>query len=167
MKRIILLLLLVSVGLNIGLGFTLKRQRDEMESAPSWAFREPGAARSELGERGPGPGRGRFDKERMGRMRDMRARIEPQLEVQRAEVFAARQALNEALSRDDVDEAEIMARVGDMIAAQGGIDSLIVSGLVNELRQMPAGERDEILRMLDHFSSGFRGRGRGRPPVSP
>ena len=165
MKRAVLLLLLVSVGLNMGLGFALKRQRDEMESAPPWTFREPGSGRFEQTDRRPG--RGRFDVERMGRMRDMRARIEPELEVQRVELLAARQALHEALSREDVEEAEIMARVGDMIAAQGGIDSLVVSGLVRELRQIPVGERDEILRMLDHFSDGFRGRGRGRPPVSP
>jgi len=164
MKRTVLLLLLLSVGLNIGLGFALKRQRDETAASPPRAFHE---GRYHTDREGRGPGQGRFPKERMERMREMRNRIEPRLMVQREAFRVARQALQDALSQEDADEAEIMARVGDMIAAQGGIDSLVVSNLVKEMRNMSPDDRKEVLRMLDHFGGGFRGRGRGRSPVSP
>lgn len=164
MKRTVLMLLLLSVGLNIGLGFALKRQRDESAASPPVAFHE---GRKHADWEGRGPGRGHIPKERMEHMREMRTRIGPELGVQREAFHVARQALHDALSREDADEAEIMARVGDMIAAQGGIDSLVVSHLAREMRTMSLDDRKEILRMLDHFGGGFRGRGRGRPPVSP
>jgi hypothetical protein len=162
MKRVILLLLLVSVGLNIGLGLALKRQKDEIEAMPAWVHvaRAPGDT-ARVGIR---PGR---ERPHRGRMRDMRVRIEPQLAAQREAFDAARRALQAAMSHEEADEAEIMALVGDMIAAQGGIDSLVVSNLVKEMRLMSPAERQEVLHMLDRFGGGFRGRGKGRPPVSP
>jgi len=161
-----LLLLLVSIGLNIGLGVALKRSRDGALETSRWSYvdRVPGFDRPDSLRPG---GHGRFGRECLHRMREMHARLSPELNERRRLLHAARAALNEALHRDDVDEDEIMELVGAMIAAQGGIDSLLVSNLVRELQLMPPEDRDEFLRQLDRIGGPFTGRGRGRPPVSP
>lgn len=156
MKRLILLLLLLSVGLNVGLGIALKRQRDELDALPPWAFNDHGPQHPDSGDRP-------FHKGHMCRLREMRKRIEPQLRMRQADLDIARAALKEALGRPEADEEEILARVSAMIAAQGGIDSLLTSNLVSELKQMSPDERREVIRMIDRFG-GRRG---SRPPDSP
>jgi len=166
MKRALLLLLLVSLGLNIGLGIALKRSRDSVLDAPRWLS----------GERGPGFGRpdslpgepGSFGPERMHRMREFRERLSPELDAKRAALGEARTALHEALRRYDLEEGEILALVNDMIKAQGGVDSLIVSNLAREFRHMPPEERERILQRLERHRGGtFARQGRGRRSVSP
>ncbi len=164
MKRLILPLLLLSIGLNIGLGITLKRQRSELDRLPPWVFRDRGP---EAGRPGGGPHHGGH----MGRLREMRDRIQPEMETRQAAFKAAREALYEALAREPMDEDEILARVGDVITVQGGIDSLMTSNLVEELKGMAPESRREVIRLLDRFDDRRRGRfgGRrgGRPSVSP
>ncbi len=153
MKRALLFVLLISVGLNIGLAVSLHRSR---EAAVAPAAHEPGE---------PRPGRpGRQGRDRMYSLHE---RLSPELGEHRRAVHAAREALREAMSREDVDEDEIMARVGAMVAAQGRIDSLVATNMVQTLREMTPEERREFLNHMPWMRRHLRGRGRGAGPGSP
>ena len=168
MKRLILLLLLLSVGLNVGLGITLKRQKDELDALPPWVFkdRDSGSKPREAVSMRPAY---------MENLRVMRERIKPQLELREAVVDSTRVALRTALAQSDPDEAVIMRYVSGLIAAQGSIDSLITANLVSELKRMTPEERRAVARMIEGFGSrpprrfgGRHGHRRsGPPPVSP
>ncbi len=166
MKRALLLFLLISVGLNIGLAVSLKRSRDVVPAAHPWLTREHGPGFPDPDSLHPGPP-GRFDRDRLHRMREMHARLSPELAEHRRSLHEARSALREAMSFEDVGEAEIMRLVGAMVAAQGRIDSLVASNLVQELHKMTPGERAEILRRMPWMCDPLKGRSRGHRPVSP
>ncbi|MBC8423940.1 periplasmic heavy metal sensor [bacterium] len=166
MKRALLFVLLISVGLNIGLAVSYHRSRDEAPQADSRygpghgpGSHDPADPRHDRPDRGDGEGR--------GRLKEMHARLEPELAEHRVAVQGARAALREAMSREDVDEDEIMELVGAMVAAQGRIDSLVASNLVRELSDMPPGERQQFLRRMPWMRRQLGGRGRGSGPGSP
>ena len=166
MKRALLLFLLISVGLNIGLAVSLKRSRDVALDPRPWPVREGRPVFDDPDILRPGPP-GRFGGERLRRMREMHQRLSPELVQHRQSLLEARMTLREALGREDMDEAEILGLVGAMVAAQGRIDSLVASSLVQELREMTPMERDEILRRLPWMHDPLKRRGRGYRPVSP
>lgn len=159
MKRALLFVLLVSVGLNIGLAVSLHRSR-EAAHAPYPRF-EPG--HGEPVEARPGRP-GRFGRDKMHHLYES---LSPELAEHRRAVHEARLALREAMGREDVDEAEIMARVRDMVAAQGRVDSLVASRLVQTLSELSPEERREVLERMPWMRRGLRGRGRGAGPGSP
>jgi Spy/CpxP family protein refolding chaperone len=166
MKRILLIVLLVSVGLNIGLAVSLHRSRGDARPLDPWQGRGAGPGLHDPGETRPGP-EGRPGRPSLERLHGMRERIRPELREHRQSVHAARESLRAALSREDVDEAEIMELVGAMVAAQGRIDSLVAVNMVQTLRELTPEERREVLDHMPWRRYGRGGRGRGGGPGSP
>lgn len=148
MKRVLLLVLLLSAGLNIGLGMALHRARGDQREASSrpWMDHGPGMRPGEAppGESGghPGPGGGR------ARLEQMRKRLGPEADRLRREAHAARESLRVALSRPAIDEAEVRARMREMSAAQARLDSTVVETMVRELGEMTPEQRAETLRLM-------------------
>ena len=89
MKRALLFMLLISVGLNIGLAVSYHRSRDEAQKADPWYGPAHGPGRHDPAD--PRPVRpDRVDGEGRGRLREMHSRLEPELAEHRVAVQEAR-----------------------------------------------------------------------------
>jgi hypothetical protein len=166
MRRALLIVLLISVGLNIGLAVSLHRSRETAVALDPWQGRGPGPGLHDPGEIRPDP-EGRPRRPSLEHLHGMRERIRPELREHRLSVHAARESLRAALSREDADEAEIMELVGAMVAAQGRIDSLVAANMVQTLRELTPEERREVLEHMPWRRHGRGGRGRSGGPGSP
>ncbi|MCP4801111.1 MAG: hypothetical protein GY893_14310 [bacterium] len=136
MKLALLLLLMLSIGFNIG--FIMKSdQPNEIELSCDT------------------PGNANFCKEDMN---SMCSDMMPKMRGGRKKVMQARMALREAIRNPELTEEQLLERVSQVAIAQGQLDSLAATSLFEILKAANPEEREEILRCLP-FGSQSRHRG--------
>lgn len=162
MKRGWLLVLLVSLGLNLGLGYRLWQSGRQEPPAPH-----------PLAHHGPQPGPGEPDgpdAERWGdfarlRLQRMAERLDLRpdqvdrlaeaqeargglLHERRMKVEEARRSLHAMMQADPVDEAAVRAVIADLGRRQAAMDSLAAEAMLQELKILDPGQRERYLRLL-------------------
>ncbi len=154
MKRLTLFLLLISLGLNVGLGV---RMYQAGKSVPPWAGGKGMAPRSEEGQRwNRRPGRGGHPRQAMFKDLDLSVDQQSQLtamrEEHREDMFEQRQNLGEfrqelrtllqakVLDRERI--AAIRSRHGH---EQARLDSLVTERLLQELEILTPEQRERYL----------------------
>jgi Spy/CpxP family protein refolding chaperone len=150
MKRILVLLLLLSIGLNLGMLYKISRN-NEIE-----------------------PRRGMMNFDHSSRMKHMRKTLdlspeqmyvldrvhldmESDFEDSRNKMQELRMELRAALQADALDMDRIRALTARMAQARGHLDSLITERLIMELPSMTLEQRQEYMKRMP---GGGRGRGR-------
>ncbi|MBT3317498.1 hypothetical protein HN388_05890 [bacterium] len=136
MKLALLLLLMLSIGFNIG--FVMKSdQPQEIEMSCDT------------------PGAENFCKENMN---SMCGDMMPKMRSGRKNVMQARMALREAIRNPELTEGQLLERVSQVAIAQGQLDSLAATSLFEILKAASPEEREEVLRCLP-FGPQSRHRG--------
>ncbi len=153
MKRLLVLLLVASLGLNVGLLW----QRHRLSQPTPWEGSmplcdRPGTAPLPRPGMFPGP---------PGDPGSWVREVAPRVHEQRLQVRRARLALRRALARPELDEGEIGRCLGALAAAQQRLDSLVAFSLVERLRPLPPEERRRWLDRLPWGSPPGRGHRRG------
>lgn len=181
MKRLMVILLLLSVGLNVGLFLRVSGDRDDRPWAEDRGPRVgPGEGPGDgFGEgRGEGRGQGRDGRrpgaearyegldltdeqhDRLMALREVRHETAGRRRTEMRELFDTMQdlLLAEALDREAVDEVRRR-----MAVARAEIDSLVAEQLIRELEIMTPEQRARYLERMpwDRFGKGRR-RGTGR-----
>ena len=164
MKRLLILLLLLSVGLNIGLFAALKGERERVEAAETG----PMDWRDGPGRHMPPEQRAAFHKEGRRlwqemppedreRVRTMRQALDLETAPLREELGSARLALRDAMAAQVLDDALIETLMDRMTATQARLDSTIAHALMEQLRTSTPEERRRFLKMMP-WERGGRGR---------
>lgn len=181
MSRLLRLVLLVSLGLNLGLGWAALRGRDGDAARPGREGSTAAAFGRNWRER-PAPddtaawrrmmhhrierleGMLDLDPDQAEQLRLMQAANGPLMRQKREGVEAARQAVRASANGGDFDEARVRAALRDLRLAQAGLDSLAQEFLMQEFSVLDPGQRARYLEMLplDPWRSP-RGGGRGGP----
>lgn len=179
MRRGWWLLLLLSVGLNLGLVWTIRQQagtapgqREREFGSPRGAGAADSTAWAELAER-----RHRMLVEHLGLAPDRARELDrvhadwmPRIHTWRREVERRRLALGEAYREPGLPDSLVWDRLDRLSRAQAGLDSVVTSALLAELRVLTPEERDRYLRLMpwERRHGGGRdhgpGRGRGHRP---
>jgi len=135
MKLALLLLLMLSIGFNIGF-FMKSDQPQEIEMSC-------GSPDSEI-----------FCKENTNSMCN---EMMPKMRDGRKNVMQARMALNEAIRNPELTEEQLMEKVSQVATAQGQLDSLAATSLFEILKAANPEEREEILRCMPFGSKSRHG----------
>jgi Spy/CpxP family protein refolding chaperone len=173
MKRGWLLLLILSLGLNVGLFFRPLLGGPPPQPRFAGAAREPGGAL---------PGHPRWDRLAERRLERLagklgldptqhehlatirRAGLEPMM-GRREAVHRARQALLAAYRADPTDTVAVRARLAELGAAQARVDSLVAAVMLREIAVLTPAQRGAYLEALpwegEHPHAGT-GRGAAR-----
>jgi Spy/CpxP family protein refolding chaperone len=175
MRRLLPLVLLVSLGLNAGLAWRLLRD-------------DPAPARTRWEQEGrfrPAPGDTQAWRERMDHrlhrlaerldldpqqleaFRGHRARVEGDLRAQAQLVEAARAALRQEARREPPQPAAVSAALAAVGRAEAALDSLVAANLRTELELLRPDQQARLLRLLPFERLGSRGGfgpGRGDGP---
>lgn len=151
MKRLLILLLMLSLGLNLGMLIKLNRSTEVQ------------------------PLRGMVNMDHSGRMKRMgevldlspkqlkvldqvHVDMQDDFENSRNQMQILRMELHDALRADTLDLDEVRALTAKMAQARGRLDSLITERLIVELPSLTPEQRLEYMRRMPGS-----GRGRGRP----
>ncbi len=180
MKKLLVLLLLVSLGLNVGLGLTMLRA-DRHPCPPDGPMRPEGGPPPGRGGRGPGEpfGRDFLDKklrflderldltdEQIQAFRDLQEGKSAAVLAQAQRVHEARMGLREAAGHPDT--ADLRGLISNVGRAQARLDSMITEVMFGELDILTAEQRQKYLGLMpaDRFERRFGPRpgGRGRLP---
>ena len=159
MRRGWLLLLLLSVGLNLGLGYAMlsrRAQSDEAGSRPAWrrfeqAFVAQDTARiHEMMDRHWGRVADRIGlpPELREDLRRTRREALPRMWQRRQAVDAARQRLHQAFIADALEPDSVAPRLRDLNAAQASLDSLVSMLMLEELRKLDPEQRRAYLEHM-------------------
>ncbi len=136
MKLALLLLLMLSVGFNIG--FVMKSDQPQ-EIAVSCDTPDPE----------------KFCKENMG---SMCSDMMPKMREGRKNIMQARMDLREAIRNPELTEEQLLEKVSQVATAQGQLDSLAATSLYEILKSANPEEREEILRCMPFgHKTGHRG----------
>lgn len=182
MKRPWMLILLVSIGLNLGLGVHLWREsRDEGRSDRHSRLERRGADRRDWPARGDTAGWRRMGQRRMERMtgglglapeqerifRENQARAVRRITDLRGEVFRARDRVRDLMLADTVDTTAVRGALVEVGRRQAVLDSVVAETIIRDLSVLEPGQRARYLRMLPFDQERGRGPGhrggRGRP----
>ncbi len=179
MNRVVRLVLLVSLGLNVGLGWNaLRTQRDEprrpLAAARNWRNRP--ALDDSVGWRSMMHRR----VERLAKVLDLEAAQADQLErlqaanapavrAQRERIEAARRTLREQSRSATFDPAAVRAALAGVRHAQADLDSLTQEFLLQEFDVLTPSQRARYLEILplEPWRSGRPGPGGGDGPGDP
>jgi Spy/CpxP family protein refolding chaperone len=157
MKRLTLFLLLISLGLNFGLGMRMYQARKSM---PPWAEGKGMAPRSEEGQRwNRRPGRGGHQRQAMfedlnlsddqqSQLTAMRDEHREDMFEQRQHIGEVRQELRTLLQAKVLDRERIAAIRSHHGHEQARLDSLVTERLLQELEILTPEQRE---RYLDHM----------------
>ncbi len=163
MRRGWLLLLLLSVGLNIGLGYAVLSRRASGEGTGTFPARyvrdrtyapEDTAAFRHVMQR-------RFSHvaRRLGLSPEVRQELwqsrlatAPHIMAQQRAVREARRRLHEAFSADPVEPDSVRLRLHELGNAQAALDSLVSASLLHDLKLLPPEQRQQYLDLMpwDH-----------------
>lgn len=171
MRRLLVLVLLVSLGLNAGLAWRLWQAAPEPQ--------RPGSVRE--GRFRPAPGDTQAWRERMDRrferlsdkldldpqqqaaFRSHRERVEAEVRAHSRKVETARDALRQEARREPPQPAAVSAALAAVGRAEASLDSLVAANLQAELELLRPEQQTQFLRMLPFDRLGPRGgRGHGR-----
>ncbi len=187
MKRSLMLLLVISLGLNLGLASAVFLRTDGDERRPRRDGRPGGLSPDDsVGWQGQMERRWqdidrRLDLEPEQRQRFRRLRLDalPLVRERMLDVRRARARLHDACRAEDLRPDSLRHLVAGMTGAQGRLDSLITETLLGELELLDPEQRRHYLRMMPLQPSqpfgrgpgrglgGRRGMGKGRPPGGP
>jgi Spy/CpxP family protein refolding chaperone len=181
MKRIWMLVLLISLGLNLGLGMNLMRGRSESDQRG-----HPGRERDSHTNHGQHwaaedtAARGQMIARRMDHMADLLDLAPGQREAfekvhvetgrllmqKRVLIAEKRDLLHSLVTGDEVDQNGIRRAIADLGREQAVLDSLVAETVLQEMEVLDPHQRGQYLEMLS-FEKGGRGnrRGRGRAGV--
>jgi Spy/CpxP family protein refolding chaperone len=182
MKRAWMLILLVSLGLNLGLGLHLWREsRDEPRSARGTRLEHRGPGRHDWPARGDTAGWRRVGQQRLERMtdrlgldpeqarvlRENQARSVRRIAELREGVAPARDRVRNLLLADAVDTLAVREALSEVGRRQADLDSVVAETILHDLAVLEPDQRARYLRLLpfdDRPGPGSgRHRGRGRP----
>lgn len=175
MKKIWVLVLLISLGLNVGLGLRLLNS-----GPPAGGGYVRGRGESTHRSQGRWAHRDSADRHRMFNLRmerladfldlnpDQRVVFEKvheetgRLLMRKRELIAERrELLRELVSREVVDQDQIRASIAQLGQQQAVLDSLVAETLLQEMAVLEPAQREQYLEMLSLDGAG-RGRSRGR-----
>ncbi len=178
MKKIWILILFVSLGLNLGLGLRLLQNREPTSGyheTGGWGkvSAQGGAASDSDTTHGRKMGHRRLD--RLAKHLDLTpeqkktfaktgTEIGKRMVVRRSEMQAARAELMELVTNESTPPEILRSSLRNLAARQAEIDSVITEVLLLELEVLDPDQRRQYLDMLpmNHRGpSGMRGRGRG------
>ncbi|MBK8165231.1 MAG: periplasmic heavy metal sensor [bacterium] len=190
MNRLLRLLLLVSFGLNVGLGWALLRDR------PEGRVGRPGAVSGHAWRERPAPddtaawrrmmdrrierlsGRLDLDPDQADRLHRLQQGNGPVMHAARQRVETGRQAVRAAVDADGFGDGQVRVALRDLRRAQADLDSLAQEFLLQEFAVLTPEQREHYARILplDPWrgpgADGPRGpgegphRGGGRRPVT-
>lgn len=162
MRYLLWILLLISLGLNVGL---LVRSQDAPEGKP-W--------RHDLvppeGGHGPGPGFGGDGRRFTGldltetqhdRLMEMRGRWREDLGPLRAEMRSGFEEMRDLLREEDIDRERVAGARRRLAAIRAEVDSLVADHLLEELELLTPEQRERYLERMPWNRMGGGGRGRG------
>jgi len=171
MKRLLVLVLLVSLGLNVGLAWRLRHAGPP--ERPAWHDRGNRTV--------PAPGDSQAWRERMDRrfarlserldldpeqqtaFREHRAHVEADVRDHLATLEQARADLRNEAERQPPDPAAVSAALAAVSRAEARMDSLVAVNLKAELELLRPDQQSRLLRMLPFERLGRHGGfGRGR-----
>lgn len=172
MRKLLWILLLVSVGLNIGLLVRSNRgsmirpwQRDVACPLPGPGM---GAEHPDPGHDGPGPdGPGRF--QALGLSEDQHDRLRALREADRPLVAERREAMREVMTEmralmaaEHLDRGRVTELRRRMALIRAEMDSLVADRLLDELEILEPAQRERYLRRMpwERFGRGMRDRNR-------
>ena len=176
MKKVWVLMLLVSLGLNVGLGVRLLRRGDLPGSIDRQDGRREGRSWSR-GER-PAPGDSTAWRRVMGRRMDhltgqlalrpeqiagFRAAQQASFQIMRTQrqlVVQARSHLRELMTAAEIDQPAVRLAMAELGRRQAAMDSLAAETVLGELEVLDPSQRVRYLDFLP--DSGGRRAGRGR-----
>jgi hypothetical protein len=175
MKRGWLLLLLLSVGLNIGLGYAVLSRRTAEEEAgtvPAWRERPPAFATEDTAAFR------RFMESRFSRLArrldlspevkeelwQSRLAVGPHIMAQQRAVREARQRLHAAFSADPAAPDSVSLRLRELGRAQAALDYLVSASLLHEMMLLPPEQRRLYLDFMPWERHGRPEHERGGPP---
>lgn len=126
MKTALLVLLMLSVGFNIGFIFKADKP-DQMDMSC-------GSPDSE-----------NYCKDNMNALC---SEMMPAMQEGRKQVMQARMALREAISNSELTESQLLEKVSEVAAAQGRLDTLAAKSLYKIMKAATPEEREEVLRCM-------------------
>jgi Spy/CpxP family protein refolding chaperone len=178
MKRGWLLLLLLSVGLNIGLGYAVLSGRASGEGSgtrPSRYARNRPYALEDSADFQRTMER-RFDHlaRRLGLSPEVRQELwqsrratAPHIMAQQRAVREARRRLHEAFSASPAEPDSVRQLLHELGRAQAALDSLVSASLLHDLKLLPPEKRQRYLDLMPWDHHGPREHGRGGPGRGP
>ena len=178
MSRLMRLVLLVSLGLNLGLGWAVLREgrpatRLPAEGARAW--RERPASGDSVGWRRMLDRRVQrmashleLDPAQAARLRELQAQNSPLVRSRRERIEAARLQVREATGSGTFDPQAVRGALAGLRNAQADLDSLTQEFVMQELAIMTPAQRDRYLEMLPlELLPGGRPGGTGRREEAP
>lgn len=174
MKRILILLLVLSVGANVSLAVRMFGQRSgaparEWRGRDSWpAHGDTQAWHERIERRAEHMGhRLNLGPEQQEVFRRTHEKAGRDLLQQRGRVDERRQAVQKVIARDPVDREAVLAAIGELSHEQAVMDSLVAEKLLEGMEMLDSGQRMELLKMLrwkytDDAGPPRDGRGHGR-----
>ena len=178
MKKGWLLVLLVSLGLNLGLGLRQWQIRQEAPARPGDQKHHRMENSGRPAHAFPDSGRwGDFARQRLQRMAE-RLDLSPEqitlladaqetrgrlLHENRRQVENLRRSLHGLMQVEPVDEARVRAAIADLSRRQASLDSLAAEALLQEMQILEPNQRIRYLRMLP-LQGGAMGPGGRRGP---
>ncbi|MFH1842465.1 MAG: periplasmic heavy metal sensor [bacterium] len=175
MKRGWLVILLLSVGMNLGLGYSVIMRNITPESDPA-AHRFPETPRDMHPADQDSASLVRMVQERFGHVADrleltpeqrstfqqLKLAAVPFIRTNRQQVIRARQLLHAACTAETVSPESVRAYVSQLAHAQGRLDSLVTETLLQEMMLLSPEQRERYLEMMPwergpggRFRSGF------------
>lgn len=174
MRRGWLVLLLVSLGLNIGLALAITSLRTGHRPLAFLGAGElpppppPEAEMDSLVQQRLHRITARLDlsPEQDARFRAARQAALPEILARRSEVRRLRTALHDAYGAQQVERNQVQALVARLALAQGRLDSTVAAAFLDELAVLTPAQREIYLGLMPwgHGPGHGRGRGRGCPP---
>lgn len=158
MNRLMRLVLLVSLGLNLGLGWAVLREgrpAPQLSAEGNRAWRERPASDDSVGWRRMLDRRVQrmashleLDPAQAARLRELQAQNSPLVRARRERIEAARLQVREATEADLFDPQALRGALAGLRHAQADLDSLSQEFVMQELAVMTPAQRDRYLEML-------------------
>jgi len=181
-KKIWVMVFLVSLGLNLGLGLRLLKNQGQVPPCDEEVVREKPYGRDRRHSPGDTTVWRQMAERRLDRLANhlnltadqkkvfaqTRAEVGNQMMVRRQEMHSSRTHLLDLVSDESTTPETLRHSIMDLAARQSEIDSVITEVLLKELEVLDADQRILYLDMLPMNNRGHagmqgRGRGRGRP----
>ena len=162
MKRTWLLLLLLSFGLNIGLGYAVLSRRgaetDVMSPAPARRGSGRGIALQDSAQASTGENWNRrlnricrrlqLEPAQEKAFRQVRLEMMPEIDTRRHEVQQARRALHLSCLDPETPPDQVRQRVHTLTVAQGRLDSMVTETLLRELALLTLDQRQRYVATM-------------------
>ena len=178
MKKGWVLVLLISLGLNLGLGLRLLGDRPGKDGPPfsrrdgefrrtggRWADQDTSARRKMFSRRMNNIAE-RLDlsPEQQVVFQEVHSETGRMLMQKRVLIGKKRELLHTLVTSDEVDQEEIRRAIGELGQEQAVLDSLVAETVLQEMAVLDPGQRERYLEMLSFEKEGRGGRrGRGAP----